>query len=165
LISRLNREGVEYVVIGGVAVNFHGYLYSTRDMHVCAPLHKANVRKLIAALSEIRMRQRSHPHRPPFPADLADMDGLKNLYIETDFGQLDVLGHVEGVGDYSQALTGSVLADFNGEPCRYLDLEALLAAKRAAGRPRDRLAVTQLEAIQKLRAENRPPGHDSGGGA
>lgn len=161
LIRRLAEAGVEFVLIGGVAVNFHGHIYSTLDIDFCIRMDRANILRVLEAIRDLKPTQRMHPNRPPLPPDLAEMEGLRNFYVETTAGWIDFLSVVDGVGDFDAAWGQSVEGVVGGVPCRVLNLEALINAKRAADRPKDRLAVTQLEAIRKLREEMK--GDDSGG--
>jgi len=74
---------------------------------------------------------------------------LKNLYLQTDQGKLDCIGEVSGIGTFEAVLRRSVEATFCHGTFRFLNLEALIASKRAAGRERDQLAVRQLLAIEE----------------
>ena len=56
-----------------------------------------------------------------------------------------------GVGDFSAVNEQSVKIDLNGAICQVISLDALIAAKSAMTRERDRLAAEQLRAIKKLR--------------
>ncbi len=74
---------------------------------------------------------------------------LKNLYLETDYGQLDCLGSVTGIGDFKAARDESVEVQTSAGPCRVLSLRALIRAKEAMGRPRDRETVVYLKALEE----------------
>jgi hypothetical protein len=71
-----------------------------------------------------------------------------NLYLETDLGVLDCISNVLGVGDYAAVKRQSVITSLDFGECRILGLDALIKAKVAMDRPRDREAVVQLEAIR-----------------
>jgi len=151
LIPRLREAGVEFVIIGGVAAIFHGVENATMDLDIIAPMRLENLRRLIDALAEIRPKFRMRPDLPIVTPDNPNLKGIKNLYLMTDIGQLDVLGLVEGVGDYDSVSGRAVAADL-GEgigTCRVIDLDGLITAKRTAGRPKDMPVVFQLEAIRK----------------
>jgi hypothetical protein len=85
---------------------------------------------------------------------------FKNLNLLTDWGVLDILGDVSGVGTYEQVAGLASPADLGGVVCRVLDLDALIAAKRAANRPKDRVAVIELEVIRERKAKMQPPPDD-----
>ena len=158
LIPRLREAGVEFVVIGGVAAIFHGAEYVTMDLDEAAPMTLDNLKRLVGSLSEIRPKFRMRPDLPVVTPENHNLKGMKNLYLLTDIGQIDVLGMVEGVGDYTAVASHAVEADL-GEgigPCKVIDLDALIAAKRAAGRSKDMPVVLQLEHI-RTRLRGGPP--------
>ena len=74
-----------------------------------------------------------------------------NFTLETDSGDLDVLGEVSGVGGYAQALAQSQEKEMYSCEVRVLSLEALIAAKKAASRNKDKSHLLELEALKKLR--------------
>jgi hypothetical protein len=74
-----------------------------------------------------------------------------NFTLRTDFGPVDLLGEVSGVGDYDQALRQSQEEQVYGFAVRILTLDALIASKKAAGRLRDRNHILELEELKKLR--------------
>lgn len=67
----------------------------------------------------------------------------------TDIGDLDLLGEIRGVGDYEAVVAGSVTVELFGYPFAVMGIGKLILAKRAAGRPKDLLALPELEAIQE----------------
>jgi len=159
LIPRLREAGVEFVVIGGVAAAFHGVEAATMDLDIVARMSLENLQRLINALSDIRPKFRMRPDLPVVTADNHNLKGIKNLYLITDIGQLDILGLVEGVGDYDVIVQHAVDADL-GEgigTCKVIDMDRLIIAKRTAGRPKDMPMVYQLEAIRKRRHGGPPP--------
>jgi hypothetical protein len=56
---------------------------------------------------------------------------------------------VAGVGTFAQVLAVSVQVELFGLPCAVLSLDGLIAAKRAAGRPKDQLILPELEALRE----------------
>ena len=152
LLKRLNEHDVEYVLVGGVAAVVHGSQLVTGDVDICAPLDELNLAKIIAALAGLHPKYRMAPDRRPLPSDPGQLAGFKNLYLETDLGQLDILSEITGVGAYAEVVLHTISLDLGGAMCRVLDLDALIRSKKAMGRPRDRQAVIELEAIcQRLK--------------
>jgi len=76
---------------------------------------------------------------------------LKTFILETDLCVLDCLSEVKGVGGFEKAWAHSIELTFPAGKLRVLDLETLIQAKEAMNRPQDRLALTQLRAIQERR--------------
>lgn len=79
--------------------------------------------------------------------------GLRNIYLDTDIGQIDCLGEILGVGDFQEVKKRSLVVDMDGYELRLLELDALIAAKKAMNRPRDQEAILQLEALREREIE------------
>jgi hypothetical protein len=151
ILERLNRHGVEYVVVGGLACVFHGVPLVTRDVDVCLPFTKENLARLETAVADLHPYHRQTPQRLPFSVEVDFPRGLRNLYLRTDWGVLDCLGEIAGVGDFAAVRSKSLSVDLPIGPCRILDLEALIDAKSALDRTQDKLALLHLKQIQKRR--------------
>src|SRR4051794_18577016 len=102
LIPRLRDAGVEFVIIGGVAAITHGSSRITFDLDVVSPMNLDNLKKLVGALQDLQPKFRMRPDLPVVTPDNHNLKGIKNLYLMTSNGPLDVLGYVEGVGDYEE---------------------------------------------------------------
>jgi hypothetical protein len=73
-----------------------------------------------------------------------------NFTLETDLGDLDLLGEITGGGRYEDLLPFSLELRVFDLPCRCLNLEKLIAVKRAAGRRKDFEAIAELEVIREI---------------
>ena len=152
LLERLSDARYEFVLVGGFAAVAHGASLMTQDIDVCASMSEENLDRLDHALSGLRPVHRMRPDRLPFDVEQAKRLRVKNLYLSTDLGQLDCLGEVAGVGEFDEAREQSDAISFRGRHLRLLSLDALIVAKSALDRPRDKEAVLQLKAIrQRLR--------------
>jgi predicted nucleotidyltransferase len=149
VLKKLNDAGVEYVIIGGVAAILHGSPRTTFDIDVCVLLTEPNLTRIVSMLRGLNPRFRMRPDKLPMPDDPGELQGFRNLHLDTDLGTIDFLTEVTGVGTYENAFAQSELKQVGGMPCRVLKLDALIAAKRAANRMKDRIAVLELEAIRK----------------
>jgi hypothetical protein len=149
LLKRLNRHNVKFVLVGGMACVIHGSQVVTQDVDICAPLTPENLSGLLAALAGTNPRFRMALDLRPLPDIPEELAGFHNLYLVTDLGRLDVLSEIAGVGDYSQAEQHAILVDLEGAPCRVLDLDTLIAAKKAMRSPKDRQVTLELEAIRE----------------
>jgi hypothetical protein len=148
LLQRLIEHDVEFVVIGAFASAMHGVTLTTRDVDICCPFTSRNLLKLQTVLADLHPVHRLTPKRLPLQLTREKCRGLKNLYLETDLGVLDCLSEVLGLGSFAAVKRQSVVLDMEFGKCRVLGLNALIRAKRAMDRPRDREAVIQLEAIR-----------------
>jgi hypothetical protein len=152
LLKRLNIHRVQYVLVGGIACVIHGSQVVTQDVDICAPLDPKNISRLLSALRDVHPRFRTALDLRPLPEEPEKLAGFKNLYLLTDLGPLDVLSEISGVGGYAVVEKHAIQVDLEGAPCRVLDLDTLIIAKRAMNSPKDRRVLIELEAIrQRLR--------------
>lgn len=147
LIPLLVESEVAFVIIGGVAASIHGSAQVTLDLDICYARDRENLDRLAKALAPLRPRLRGAPPDIPFVWDSTTLRNGLNFTLTTEWGDLDLLGEVTGVGGYAEALAASVRLELFSSTCAVLSLPALIAAKRAAGRPRDLQALPELEAL------------------
>lgn len=148
LLQRLLEQNVEFVVIGGVCGVLHGVTLVTLDLDVCCRFSRENLRRIETAVRDLHPHHRLTANR--LPLELTDelCDSLKNLYLTTDWGVLDCLGDVSGLGDYEHVLRHSITHQMSFGPLRMLSLDALILAKEAAGREKDLYAARLLRALR-----------------
>ena len=149
LLSRLKEQKVEFVIIGGVCGVLHGASLVTLDLDICCRFSRENLRRIEAAVKDLHPRHRLTANK--LLLELTDelCDSLKNIYLNTDLGILDCLSEVSGIGDYEQVLQQSIPHSISYGEFRILNLDALIAAKSAAGREKDLDAVRLLQAIKE----------------
>ena len=151
LIAKLVEAGVDFVIVGGVAGTVHGSSYVTYDLDVCYARDDHNLQRLVKALSPVTPRLRGVPADLPFVLDIRTLKIGLNFTLTTDIGDVDLLGEIAGIGSYLEVRAASVSVELFGVSCAVLSLDALIAAKRAAGRPKDHTVLPELEALQELR--------------
>ena len=154
LLTRLREQEVAFVLIGGVACIYHGAPISTFDVDIACRFDEITLRKIEGALRGLHPVHRLTPNKLPFELTPQLVSTLKNLSLQTDLGKLDCLSEVAGVGDYQAVLERTVRARFAYGEFRFLDLDALIDAKKAAGRDHDKYALVHLQAIkEKIRTQ------------
>ncbi len=153
LLKRLSDQGVECIVIGGMAAIAHGSPTVTQDLDVCVQFTPENTRRIAVALRPLHPVIRGRPDRMPLPENIDQLKGLKILYLATDLGMVDLLGEVPDIGTFEQLKDKTIVLELGGFRCRVLDLDTLIASKRAANRVKDRLALLHLDAIRKIKWE------------
>ena len=149
MLLLLAEHNVDFVVVGGYAAVAYGSSLVTQDIDICCDFSPENLLRLQSALGNYHPVHRMTSKRLPLVLTREGCKGLKNLYLDTDIGQLDCLGAVLGVGDFERVKQHSILIEMDGMECRLIGLEALIKAKKAMGRPRDLVAVQELEAIKE----------------
>jgi predicted nucleotidyltransferase len=78
---------------------------------------------------------------------------VNNLYLNTDWGVVDILTSVLGLGDFERLRKKAEEFEIGGKHCRVIALDDLITAKEAMGREKDMLAAKELRAIAAKRAE------------
>jgi predicted nucleotidyltransferase len=158
LLQRLCDADIDFVIVGGFAAILHGSSLTTRDLDVCALLTPENVSKLREVLRDLHPVHRLTGQRLSFLENPAPEVKLNNLYLGTDFGPVDLLSNILGVGDFESVRANAVEVDLFGRRCRVISLDDLIRAKEALTRDKDRQTVLQLRAIrEKLAAGSAPP--------
>lgn len=148
LLELLAKNEVDFVIIGGFAGIVHGCTYTTQDVDLCCDFSVPNLLKIAEAIKDVHPVHRMTPARLPLELTSANAGQFKNLYLDTDIGQLDCLSFVDGLGDYEKVKEGSILIEVEGLKMRTLDIDALIKAKKAMNRPRDRQMIEQLKKIK-----------------
>jgi hypothetical protein len=147
----LTTHRIEFVVIGGLAMIAHGSAYITKDIDLCYRRSHENIAALAAACASIHPYLRGVPPGLPFKFDAATIQAGLNFTLTTDLGDIDFLGEVSGVGSYQKVAALSEEKEVYGLVVRVLSLDGLIAAKRAAGRNKDKLHLLELEELKKMR--------------
>ena len=153
LLRRLVARDVEFVIVGGYAAVAHGVTLVTQDVDICCRFTPGNLLALQAALEDLHPVHRQTTQLLPLELTAETCRGLNNLYLNTDLGVIDCIGEVLGVGDFETVHDHSIALDLGFGTCRVLDIGALIRAKEAMGRERDRQSVVQLRAIQAGKQE------------
>ena len=146
----LTRFQVRFVVIGGFAGRLWGSPTITNDVDVCAEWEMANLERLAPALVELHARLRCVDDDVPFLLDARTLKAGRNFTFMTDAGAVDVLGEPSGGLSYAELeRRAHQLEIADGLAVAVVDLEDLIALKRAAGRRKDQIEVEILEAVRE----------------
>lgn len=125
----LNARSVEYLVIGGHAVAFHGYPRATADLDIWIAVHPANAARMVAALKE-------------FGFDVPEL--LPDLFLREDRvirmgvapNRIEIQTGIDGV-TFAACYAHRVAAKLEDIPVWFISLPDLKINKRAAGRNKD----------------------------
>lgn len=152
LLRRLVDAGVDFVVIGGIAAIAHGSPQITQDLDISYAGDEENLERLGETLVALGARLRGVTDELPFVPDGRTLRHTRVLTLDTPDGALDLLAEPDASGGYARLRANAIEAAVSGVTVRIAGLEDLIAMKKAAGRPKDRVYVEELEAIRRLRA-------------
>ncbi|MFN9489115.1 MAG: nucleotidyl transferase AbiEii/AbiGii toxin family protein [Betaproteobacteria bacterium] len=140
LVRALNEHGVEYAVIGGTAMMFHGFPRATRDIDLLLPLSRENNKKLQAALGALPFNQEALKQLEPesldkgYPTAIEGELAIDILFVANDL-KFDA---------FRQFLE---CHDFNGCKVSTLSLDGLIKSKETT-RDSDKLDVAKLRRLR-----------------
>jgi hypothetical protein len=155
LLAELVSAGVDFVVIGGIAVMLHGYPRNTRDLDIAFAPDAANLKALANVLVGLDARLRDVDADVPFVADERTLQGIELLTLETSAGWLDVQRRTPGVESYERLRRRAERVNLDGISVLVASPDDLIAMKRTAGRAVDQIDIAALEAIKRLRDRRR----------
>jgi hypothetical protein len=89
----------------------------------------------------------------PFIPDGRTLTRTRILTLDTPLGLIYLLAQPDGAPPYERLRERAVRELIGGVEVQVASLEDLIAMKKAAGRPKDLVAVEELEAIQRLHRE------------
>lgn len=155
LLGALADGGVDFVVIGGLAIVAHGHVRMTKDVDITYDTVHENLERLAAVLVSLRARLRGVDQALPFVADARTLRGAELLTLTTDAGWIDLLARPPGAPAYRELRAAADVVDLGGAQVPIASLRHLAAMKRAAGRPQDEADLDALRTIERLRARRR----------
>lgn len=159
LLGRLTEGGVDFVVIGGVAVIFQASPRLTKDLDICYDLAPENLDRLGAVLIELGAKLRAVDEDLPFVPDGRTLRRTQILTLTTADGGIDLLVDPDGSPSYPVLRRRASEIDIDGMVVRVASIDDLIAMKRAAGRPQDVVDIESLE-IARRRNRSHPPAPD-----
>jgi hypothetical protein len=151
ILEELAAERVRYVLVGGLAAMEHGSSQLTDDFDLCYDRSRDNLERLSRVLLRLKATLRGAPKDLPFKPDVPTLHAGLNFTFSTVAGDLDILGEMDGVGGYENANQGASDVDTYGVRVRVLGLDDLIRAKKAAGRPKDKAHLLELEELKRLK--------------
>jgi predicted nucleotidyltransferase len=154
IFEALDREGVEFLVIGGVAVGFHGFVRATKDVDIVPNPEPENLTRLAAMLTaldaQIEGAEEFKGDELPDPLDPEALALGGNWVLRTRLGRFDIM---QWIGDdplWEMLSPTAIEAEIGGLPVEFASYESLVALKEQAGRPQD---LIDLQRLREARGE------------
>lgn len=149
LLERLIEGGIEFVLVGGLAVNAWGYVRGTRDVDIVPDPSPDNLSRLAELLRGLGGRVEVGDRRLTADAISTFLRTGDRALISTELGSVDVLQGLPQIPRFELLVAAAEEVDLDGLTVRVCSLEHLLEMKRASGRARDRDDLEALEAAQE----------------
>ena len=154
ILAELNRDGVEFIVIGGVAVGFHGYVRATKDVDVVPAPDPANLERLARLLrrldAQVEGAEEFEGEELPDPLDPAALGMGGNWVLRTRLGRFDIMQWIGEEALWEKLAPSAVQTEIDGLSIKIVSYDDLVALKKAAGRPED---LTDLQRLRQARGE------------
>jgi predicted nucleotidyltransferase len=153
LLERLGDAKVDFILVGGLAVNAWGFLRATRDVDLVPDPSSENLARLDALLVELGGRVEVGDRLLESSAIRTFLRTGDRTLVLTDLGRIDILQGLPQVPTFSALDERATEVDLEGLVVKVCSLDDLLAMKRASDRPRDR---DDLEALEAARDGDEP---------
>jgi len=151
ILRRLTAGGVDFVVIGGIALVLLGSARMTRDLDIVFAPDDPNLDALGRVLVDLDAKLRAIEDEVAFVPDGATLRAVQLLTLTTSAGWFDVHRSVDGAPPYSRLRANAERFDLGGFSVLVASPNDLIAMKEAAGRPQDLIDIETLAAIKRLR--------------
>lgn len=145
----LIEHDVQFVIIGGIAARLHATGHATVDVDICPSTDDANLARLASALLDLgaRLRVSGEHGGVPFEPHADMLRQVELMTLITEHGPLDLCFTPDGFPEgYTSLSEHASVIEIAAVDVPVASLEDVVASKRAAGRPKDIVALPLLEA-------------------
>ncbi len=118
-------------------MGLQGSAHLTKDMDFCYDRSRQNLERLAKALQPYHPALRGALSSLPFRFDAETISRGLNFTLSTDFGDIDFLSEVSGLGGFASVKAASDVMKIGAIKVHVLSLTGLIKSKTVAGRPRD----------------------------
>jgi hypothetical protein len=145
VLSLLIKHQVDFIVIGGYSVIYHGYARTTGDVDIWIRPDNLNKEKLLYVLAELNLSDESVQHASSF-----DFTKPLVFHIWQAPEKVDFLTHITGV-NYEEADQQRIIAEIDGLLIPFLHFNHLILSKMTTGRSKDKTDIEELQKINRHR--------------
>lgn len=158
VFADFQKQKVEFVVVGGIALNLHGAIRGTADLDILIKMEDSNIRKVV----KILRKQGYQVRQPVDPMDLANVQTREiwvreknmkafNFYKDRELKEVDII--IDSPVSYESAAAQRIRLKVGRLVIPVISIEHLIKMKQKAGRPIDRMDVAELKEIKRLRGK------------
>jgi len=142
-LELLEKHEVEYLVVGGYAVGFHGFPRYTGDLDLFVAISLENAGRLVTVFDEFGFGSLGLK-----PEDFLEPDMVVEIGREPI--KIQVLTGIDGV-TFAHCLKDKVSVELSGTKVPFIGFDSLVANKTASPRPKDKIDLQELERLRKER--------------
>ncbi|NLW30994.1 MAG: nucleotidyltransferase family protein [Fibrobacter sp.] len=139
LLCLFEKNKVKYVIVGGFAVNFYGYVRMTQDIDLLVVPSKENAEKVMLSLAEFGFGEAG------IQEEYFQKEGSA-IHLGVEPNRIDLLTHLKGPSN-DQIYSNSQVVKIDGIDVRMISLSDLLESKRKSDRLRDQADAEELEQL------------------
>ncbi len=136
ILDALSAHGVDYVIVGGLAVQTHGHMRTTVDIDVLPRPDPLNLARLAEALNALHARV-LNAGAEDLTIDAAMLPRATMWQFATPHGAIDVLHDAPGAAPYEELRDRALVITLGGKPIAVAGRDDLISMKRASARPVD----------------------------
>lgn len=145
-IERADQLGVRMIMVGGGAVNFHGYQRHSADVDFWIDTNPENLKKLIEVFDKMGFDLEA------FPKEIQNREQNISVKFSPRDLNLELITRFEIGKSFEEAMEESEVVQF-GEAKSYkwnvLNKNDLIESKKRAGRPKDLLDIEELRRLER----------------
>lgn len=145
----LDKHNTFYIMVGGFATSFNGFSRTTADLDLWIKDNLDNRKSLRLVLKEMGIGDFESIETTQF------VPGFTSIILNSGF-ELDIMTYLKGFDQlrFDECHRAAPIALVEGIPVRFMHINQLIEAKKAAGRAKDLMDIEELE---KIRQEKPPP--------
>lgn len=136
-LQLLNSKKIEYLIIGGYAVGYHGYPRATGDLDIWIAVNDRTALKMVEVMKEFGFN-------PPELQKELFLKEQKVIRMGVPPMRLEILTSIDGV-DFQPCFKNRLVADFGDFQVNFISKSDLLINKCASGRPQDLVDFDKLQ--------------------
>ncbi len=145
LIALFRRHHVRYLLVGGHAVNYYGYVRTTQDLDLLIFPSTENAVRIMNALSDFGFGGAG------IPTQLFEQEGGA-VHLGVEPNRIDILTSLKGVSN-NEVFADAQAVEIDGATVSIISFDHLVEVKRRSDRPRDLADADELSKIND-------PNHD-----
>jgi hypothetical protein len=154
IFAVLDRHEVEYVVVGGIAVQVYGHVRMTNDIDMIPEPTPGNLRRLASALGELDARI-LNPGSEKLTIDAQLLPRATLWQLSTVHGDIDILHDAPGAASFHQLRDRAIVIELGATPIPIISRDDLIKMKAATARPID---VSDIAALTEPEQKGTPRG-------